>query len=89
MNYKVDKVTPRHSMDWYIKWAASLILTAGMLLTSNNVYPLNLFFHAIGLFGWFIVAMMWNDRALIVINTASLVLIINGLLRYYYLGELP
>jgi hypothetical protein len=33
--------------------------------------------------GWFIVALAWNDRALIVINAVSLALLINGLVSYY------
>ena len=79
----LDKQTPTYSLDWYIKWIASIILVGGVILTSNNIYPLNLIVHAIGMFGWFIVAIIWNDRALLVINAVSLVLLINGLVSYY------
>ncbi len=80
---KLNKQTPTHTLDWYIKWIASIILVVGVILTSNNIYPLNLMVHAIGMFGWFIVAIIWNDRALLVINAVSLVLLINGLVSYY------
>ena len=80
---KLVKQTPTHTLDWYIKWIASIILVVGVILTSNNIYPLNLMVHAIGMFGWFIVAIIWNDRALLVINAVSLVLLINGLVSYY------
>ena len=80
---KLGKQTPTHTLDWYIKWIASIILVGGVILTSNNIYPLNLMVHAIGMFGWFIVAIIWNDRALLVINAVSLVLLINGLVSYY------
>ena len=79
----LDKQTPTYTHDWYIKWIASIILVGGVILTSNNIYPLNLIVHAIGMFGWFIVAIIWNDRALLVINAVSLVLLINGLVSYY------
>ena len=79
----LDKQTPTYTLDWYIKWIASIILVGGVILTSNNIYPLNLIVHAIGMFGWFIVAIIWNDRALLVINAISLVLLINGLVSYY------
>ncbi len=79
----LDKQTPTYTLDWYIKWIASIILVGGVILTSNNIYPLNLIVHAIGMFGWFIVAVIWNDRALLVINAVSLVLLINGLVSYY------
>ena len=79
----LDKQTPTYTLDWYIKWIASIILVGGVILTSNNIYPLNLIVHAIGMFGWFIVAIFWNDRALLIINAVSLVLLINGLVSYY------
>ncbi len=79
----LDKQTPTYTLDWYIKWIASIILVGGVILTSNNIYPYNLMVHAIGMFGWFIVAIIWNDRALLVINAVSLVLLINGLVSYY------
>ena len=79
----LDKQTPTYTLDWYIKWIASIILVGGVILTSNNIYPLNLIVHAIGMFGWFIVAIIWNDRALLVINAVSLVLLVNGLVSYY------
>ena len=79
----LDKQTPTYTLDWYIKWIASIILVGGVILTSNNIYPYNLMVHAIGMFGWFIVAIIWNDRALLVINAVSLFILINGLVSYY------
>ena len=80
---KLNKQTPTHTLDWYIKWIASVVLVGGVILTSNNIYPLNLMVHAIGMFGWFIVAIIWNDRALLVVNAVSLALLLNGLVSYY------
>jgi len=80
---KIQKLTPTHTLDWYIKWIVSFLLIIGVILTSNNVFPVNLFFHAIGMFGWFIVGILWNDRALIVINAVTLALMSNGLITYY------
>ena len=76
-------MTPHKTKDWYIKWGASIILIVGIILTSNNIYPLNLYFDIVGLTGWFIVGMIWNDRALIVINVVSLAILTNGLVTYY------
>ena len=80
---KIQKLTPTHTLDWYIKWVASFVLIVGVILTSNNVFPANLIFHALGMFGWFIVGILWNDRALIVINAVTLTLMSNGLITYY------
>ena len=80
---KLNKQTPTHTIDWYVKWVASVIIIISVILTSNNIYPLNLFFYAAGLSGWFIVALLWNDRALLIINAVSLALLLNGLVSYY------
>tara|TARA_R100000963_G_scaffold31273_1_gene22643 strand:- start:12 stop:266 length:255 start_codon:yes stop_codon:yes gene_type:complete len=80
---KLNKQTPTHTIDWYVKWVASVIIIISVILTSNNIYPLNLFFYAAGLSGWFVVALLWNDRALLVINAVSLALLLNGLVSYY------
>ena len=80
---KLNKQTPTHTIDWYVKWVASVIIIISVILTSNNIYPLNLFFYAAGLSGWFIVALLWNDRALLVVNAISLALLLNGLVSYY------
>jgi len=53
-----------------------------MLLTSNNIYPLNIFVHMLGLIGWLIVSIMWNDRALIIINAVGIAIMANGLIKY-------
>ena len=78
----MEKTTPTHTKDWYIKWVSSVILLIGMLLTTHNIYPLNLIFHLIGVGGWLIVGLVWNDRALIIINAVSIAIFANGLLTY-------
>ena len=83
MYNELKKLAPTHTFDWYVKWIASILLIVGVILTSNNIYPLNLFFHAAGMFGWFIVSILWNDRALLVINAVSLAILINGLVAHY------
>jgi len=83
MYNELKKLSPTHTLDWYIKWIASVFLISGVILTSNNIYPINLFFHAAGMFGWFIVSILWNDRALLVINAVSLAILINGLVAHY------
>ena len=38
--------------------------------------------HFIGIGGWLIVAIAWNDRALIVINAVALAIFANGMVAY-------
>ena len=72
-----------HPLIWYVKWGSSLILVLGMIFTSNKVYPLNLYFHFIGIAGWLAVGVAWNDRALIIVNAVALAIFANGLVAYF------
>tara|TARA_R110000787_G_scaffold116919_1_gene227296 strand:+ start:889 stop:1146 length:258 start_codon:yes stop_codon:yes gene_type:complete len=83
MTNLIEKMSPTHTFDWYLKWIASVLLIIGTILTSNNIFPLNLYFHSLGLFGWFIVSIIWNDRALLVINAVSLAILVNGMVADY------
>mgnify|MGYP003644075729 CR=1 FL=1 len=76
------KVTPMYTYDWYIKWCASITLIFGMITTSQNLYPYNLFISLVGLLGWLFVAMVWNDRALIIINAVGVTIYINGIIAW-------
>ena len=79
---KVDKTTPTYTKDWYIKWVSTIILLFGIILTANNIYPYNLYVNVVALFGWIIVSIMWNDRALIVINVVGFTIYLNGIISY-------
>ena len=70
------------NLTWKVKWASTIILILAMILTSQNIYPYNLIFHTIGIIGWMYVAIVWKDRALIVINSVGLSIFINGIVSY-------
>jgi energy-coupling factor transporter transmembrane protein EcfT len=78
----VIKHTPLHTKDWYIKWVSTIGLIIGMVFTANNIYPLNLYINIVALIGWIIVAVLWNDRALIILNTVGLSIYVNGVVSY-------
>ena len=75
--------TPLHTTDWYIKWVSSIILIIGMVLAANNLYPYNIIVQCVGIFGWLVVSVMWNDRALIVVNAVGVAILLNGLIGYW------
>ena len=82
MEMQLNKVTPLYTKDWYLKWVSCIILLVGMTLTAQNIYPINLFVNLVGLVGWLIVAIIWNDRALIVINAVGVSIYTNGIVGY-------
>tara|TARA_Y100000310_G_scaffold83861_1_gene80494 strand:- start:425 stop:661 length:237 start_codon:yes stop_codon:yes gene_type:complete len=65
---------------WHLKWASSIILLVAMTFTAQNMFPFNLYLHVLGTIGWLVVSMVWNDRALIVVNSVALSIFANGIL---------
>ncbi len=51
-----------------------------MTFTAQNMFPFNLYLHVLGTIGWLVVSMVWNDRALIVVNSVALSIFANGIL---------
>ena len=75
-----------HTIDWYIKWVSSIILMVGMILAANNLFPWNVLVQAIGIAGWLIVSIMWNDRALMLVNAVGVAILLNGFVGYLIKG---
>lgn len=80
------KITPKGTVDWYIKWVASFFILCGMALVSANVHPWSMFLSLIGVVGWGIVGMMWHDRALVFINGVAIFIYLTGILKHF-LGQ--
>tara|TARA_R100001163_G_C4964940_1_gene127206 strand:- start:315 stop:587 length:273 start_codon:yes stop_codon:yes gene_type:complete len=80
----VTKQTPLHTTDWYIKWGATFFIIIGTVATAQNIYPYNLFLELIGLIGWLLVALIWNDRALIVVNAVGISIFLSGIFSYFF-----
>ncbi len=78
--------TPLHTTDWYIKWVSSIILMVVMILAANNLFPWNIVVQCIGIAGWLIVSIMWNDRALMIVNAVGIAILFNGLVAHWLRG---
>ena len=74
--------TPKQTKDWYIKWAASVLILMAMVLRATGDYPFtDMCLSLIGCIGWLIVAMLWKDRALIVLNSIAAFILITGIVN--------
>ena len=69
-----------HPISWWVKWVASIVLIFAMIATTNNLYPWNMILQGIGVAGWLWVSIVWNDRALIVVNAVAVAIMCNGIL---------
>ena len=73
--------TPKQTFDWYVKWGASVILLAAMVIRSAGVSNLlDTILSFIGCLGWLFVAFIWKDRALILLNGIACFILLTGLL---------
>lgn len=62
----------REAVAFIIKWVASIIQILGYSATAFGYTPLNIYLFLVGLIGWFIVGVMWNDRAIMLIHIIAL-----------------
>ncbi|MEL7090925.1 MAG: DUF6552 family protein [Pseudomonadota bacterium] len=63
-----------------IKWVASIAQIMGYGATAMGATPINLYCFSIGIIGWFIVGLHWQDRAIMLIHVVALATMIGGLL---------
>ncbi len=66
-----------------LKWVASILQIVGYAATAFGLYPLNIWFFLGGLIGWFIVGVLWRDRAIMLIHIIAFAAMIAGLLAAY------
>jgi hypothetical protein len=75
-----------HPLSWWLKWVSSIVLVFAMIATTNNLYPYNMFLQFVGVAGWLWVSIIWNDRALIVVNAVAVAIFLNGMVAYFLKG---
>ena len=49
----------------YLKWISTILVLTGILLTNLNIYPLNIYFHGLGVVGWTISGFLLKDKAIL------------------------
>lgn len=78
------KITPRGTIDWYIKWAASAFVLVAVMCRSVEEIPkiYDVMFSFIGTVGWGVVGYMWHDRALLLLNAVLTVMLGISILRW-------
>ena len=73
--------TPKYTADWYLKWIASVFLLTGMSMRGIERFVLyDLSFSIVGVIGWLVVAALWEDRSLLILNSFALLLLLKNLI---------
>ena len=81
----IKKVTPLNDSTWYVKWFGVCFICLAVLCRSIQEVPkvYDVCFSIIGTGAWLWVGYKWHDRALIVLNTILLALLVSGGARYF------
>ena len=81
----VRKVTPVHDSTWYVKWVSVAFVCVAVLFRSVEEIPkiYDITCSIFGTAGWLWVGFKWHDRALIILNTILLAMLVSGAFRYY------
>ena len=80
---KPDRSWYPENFDWYLKWVASILVMTSLVMRSAGVdYRMyDLMFGLAGIVLWTWVSIIWRDRALIMLNTVSGVLLAVTILK--------
>ena len=62
-------------LDWYIKWAASALVLSAIVFRS--------YFSFVGIFLWMWVSILWEDRALILLNGVGFAFLAVGIMKFH------
>tara|TARA_R100000656_G_C3868417_1_gene111566 strand:- start:135 stop:389 length:255 start_codon:yes stop_codon:yes gene_type:complete len=80
---KLEKITPGGGISWYVKWLATIVVLIGASLNSLELIPANYYFMLLGTALWFVVGMLWFDRALITLNAVIFCIYFIGIILHY------
>ena len=68
-----------YTLDWYVKWFASLFLITGMILRTTQQYMfVDITLSMIGAAGWMWVGIIWKDRSLTLLNATATTILLYG-----------
>ena len=72
--------TPKYTIDWYIKWVASVFVLCAMSIRGIEGYQTyDVVLSIIGILLWLVVSILWKDRALILLNGVGLLFLVRNL----------
>jgi|LakMenEpi03Aug12_release.lakeMendotaPanAssembly.Ray.scaffolds.fasta_scaffold1718584_2 hypothetical protein len=71
--------------DKVLEWSSTTLLIVGVVLTSYNIFPLNVWICFIGNAGWIIVGIMWKKISLVIVSVFISMIYLTGLINHYIL----
>lgn len=78
LNLILDK-----SWEFWFEWTCTIVLLAGVILTSFNIYPLNIWILLVGNLGWIALGYLWKKWSLFVLQTIITLIYVAGIIKLY------
>jgi len=66
------------------EWLCSIVLLAGVALTSFNIFPLNLWVLFFGNLGWVILGWIWRKWSLVAMQVIITLIYVIGIIKVYW-----
>jgi hypothetical protein len=63
--------TPTGTVDWYVKWIATILAVSGVFLISANFAVYGQIAYLVSSICWVFVGMQWSDRAIMIGSSVS------------------
>ena len=83
MNWRNGLKNKNKPLDWYIKWIASIFVLVAMSFRGIPEFQvIDLSLSIIGIALWLWVSIIWEDRALILLNGVGLILLTKNMAQY-------
>jgi len=80
-----ESITPKYTLDWYIKWIASVFVLSAMSIRGvAGLAPYDLGLSIIGVLLWLWVSLLWKDRALIILNGVGLIFLVKTAAQWLF-----
>ena len=70
-NDDLKPTTPTGTVDWYVKWIATILSVSGIFLMSAGFSFLGQIAYVASAAGWVFVGIAWNDRAIMIGSSIS------------------
>lgn len=76
----VKSATPKYTVDWYVKWVASVFILSALSMRGIDGFIFyDLILSIVGIALWLVVSVLWKDRALILLNGVGLLFLLRNL----------
>jgi hypothetical protein len=68
---------------FWFEWSSTFLLIAGVVLTSFNIYPLNLYVLLAGNLAWLVMAVIWKKSSLFIVQLIITLIYVVGIAKLF------